>query len=589
MFDSSGAAVGCASWSLNLNLEEPGIAGQPTTDVSEALRHFSSADDAERGAVFTRREIVDFILDLVGYTEDRDLSAARLLEPSVGHADFLLPAVGRLIRSFMAHGGNLSDAADALGPAFRAYEVHPDSLATAREALIAELARLGVPAATTHVLADQWLVLGDFLLAPISCEFTHVVGNPPYVRQELIPDALLGVYRARYRTLYDRADLYVPFFERCLGLLAPAGRLGFICTDRWTKNKYGGPLRGMISNGFALTHFVDLVDTPAFLSDVLTYPAITVIERPAPEAEPSPTRIAYRPTIDAAVLAPLAVAMTSSRLPKESMAIEMPGVVNGAQPWILHEPDRLALVRRLEETLPTLEEAGCKVGIGVATGNDSVYIAPMEELDVEPTRKLPLVRTHDIRDGKVEWCGMGVLNPFEDDGQVVDLLRYPRFAAYLDKHAAAIKKRNVAKRNPLRWFRTIDRIYPSLAATPKLLVPDIKGDAHVVYEPGQLYPHHNLYFITAQDWDLRALQAVLLSGIARLFVATYSTTMHGGFLRFQAQYLRRIRVPQWSDVPEHLRVQLSQAAVDGDRQAANRATFELYGLNESEQKIVATV
>src|SRR5690606_9634620 len=121
-------------------------------------------------------------------------------------------------------------------------------------------------------------------------------------------------------------------------------------------------------------------------------------------------------------------------------------------------------------------------------------------------------------------------------------------------------------------------IYPSLAATPKLLVPDIKGDAHVVYEPGQLYPHHNLYFITAQDWDLRALQAVLLSGIARLFVATYSTTMHGGFLRFQAQYLRRIRVPQWSDVPEHLRAQLSQAAIDGDRQAANRATFELYGL-----------
>ena len=39
------------------------------------------------------------------------------------------------------------------------------------------------------------------------------------------------------------------------------------------------------------------------------------------------------------------------------------------------------------------------------------------------------------------------------------------------------------------------------------------------------------------------MQAVLLSGIARLFMSIYSTKMRGGYLRFQAQYLRRIRVP----------------------------------------------
>src|SRR5690606_5806083 len=137
--------------------------------------------------------------------------------------------------------------------------------------------------------------------------------------------------------------------------------------------------------------------------------------------------------------------------------VEMAGVGNGAQPWILHQPDRLALVRRLEEALPTREGAGCKVGIGVATGNDAAYIGPMDTLDVEPSRKLPLVRTQDLRGGTVSWQGMGVLNPFEDDGRVVDLARYPRFAAYLERHSAKIKARNVAQRNPSRWFRTIDR------------------------------------------------------------------------------------------------------------------------------------
>ena len=571
-----------------MNLDLAGSPGAPT-DLSESTRQFSTASADERGAIFTRSEVVEFILDLVGYTEDRDLAQTRLLEPSAGHADFLLPIIGRLVRSYVAHGGDLNRVAQKLAPAIRAYEVHASSLETARSVVLAELMRLGAKKTAAEALGREWLVCADFLMAPLPHAFDFVVGNPPYVRQEMIPAALLVRYRARFKTLYDRADLYIPFYEHCLGALAPDGRLGFICTDRWTKNKYGGPLRALVAEQFALTHFVDLVEMPAFLSDVMTYPAITVIERPNAKAKVRPTRVAYRPAISADVLGPLAKAMTSTKLNKKAGVIEMPGVVNGSEPWILHQADRLALVRRLEEALPTIEEAGCKVGIGVATGNDGVYIGKMKDLDVEPSRKLPLVRTHDLRGGSVDWQGMGVLNPFEDSGQVVDLARYPRFAAYLDEHAAHIKARHVAKKNPERWFRTIDRIYPALAKTPKLLVPDIKGDAHVVYEEGKLYPHHNLYFITASEWDLRALQAVLMSGMARLFVATYSTTMRGGFLRFQAQYLRRIRLPHWKDVPKHLQKALREAAVAGNREAANRATYQLYGLNEAEREIVAAV
>ncbi len=56
--------------------------------------------------------------------------------------------------------------------------------------------------------------------------FDFVVGNPPYVRQELIPAPLLAEYRRRYQTMYDRADLYIPFIERSLSLLAEDGALG---------------------------------------------------------------------------------------------------------------------------------------------------------------------------------------------------------------------------------------------------------------------------------------------------------------------------------------------------------------------------
>jgi len=562
---------------------------QPNPESCDAAdRHFAKATADERGAVFTRREVVDFILDLVGYRETEPLHEARLLEPSAGQGDFLLPIVGRLVRAYVGHGGSLEDAGDALAEALVAVEIHNESLQSARATVVSELLRLGVPSRSAHHLATRWLILGDFLQLSLDGEFTHVVGNPPYVRQELIPNALLAEYRSRYRTLYDRADLYVPFFERSLNLLAPAGQLGFICTDRWTKNKYGGPLRKLVATGFALTHYVDLLNADAFTSDVMTYPAITVIKRRAPnEPHSATTRVAYQPAIEARVLSALATALTAPEPPQNAGVQTLERVTNAGEPWLLDDPIRLSLVRRLEASLPSLEEAGCKVGIGVATGNDKVYIAPFNEMDVEPGRALPLVRTQDLVRGEVDWKGMGVLNPFDEHGRAVDLDAFPRFARLIRRHEAAIKARNVAKRNPNGWFRTIDRIYPELAALPKLLIPDIKGDAVVVYEPGGLYPHHNLYYIVARSWDLHALQAVLLAGIARLFVSTYSTPMRGGFLRFQAQYLRRIRVPHWRDVPEETRDALRAAGESRDLHAAQQATFDLYGLDDIERALVS--
>ena len=66
--------------------------------VSAAVEVLASQGGIEaRGAIFTRAEVVDFILDLVGYTEDQPLYHKRLLEPSCGAGDFLLPVVDRLL------------------------------------------------------------------------------------------------------------------------------------------------------------------------------------------------------------------------------------------------------------------------------------------------------------------------------------------------------------------------------------------------------------------------------------------------------------------------------------------------------------
>ena len=548
--------------------------------VAEAVERLANAGGSEeRGAIFTRREVVEFILDLCGYTSDRQLHKLKLLEPSFGGGDFLLPAIERVLTAWKATG-DCGAPYDALRGCISAVELHRGTFEQTNAAVVAQLTGTGIPERVATGIADCWLHHGDYLLTDLPPAFDIVVGNPPYVRQELIPNVLLREYRQRYATLFDRADLYVPFIERSLRLLGPKGVLGFICADRWMKNRYGGPLRALVAKEFHLKVHVDMTDTKAFQSDVVAYPAITVIGR----EQRGPTRLAYRPEIDNAVLSNLAVQLLAPHLTPDSPAVrELANITSGAEPWILESAEQLALVRRLERDFPALEDAGCKVGIGVATGADQAFIGKYDSLDVEDDRKQPLVMTRDIQSGKVQWRGFGVVNPFAESGGLVPLDDYPRLKRYLEARKGEIAGRHCAQKTPNNWYRTIDRITPALTTQPKLLIPDIKGEAHIVFEEGALYPHHNLYYITSVDWDLRALQAVLLSGIARLFVATYSTRMRGGFLRFQAQYLRRIRVPRWGDVPVELRKALVDGAISQDISACNLAAIKLYGLSGRER------
>jgi hypothetical protein len=537
-----------------------------------------STDGEERGAIFTRPEVVSFILDLAGYTADKPLWKYRLLEPSVGLGDFLSSAIERLLIS----AARDKIPAAQLSGAIRAVELHRDTFLATRQRILALLRGFGVSDASAVELTDTWIANGDYLLENLPGSFDFVVGNPPYVRQEMIPAALLAEYRRRYTTLYDRADLYVPFIERSLQVLTSGGVLGFICSDRWMKNRYGGPLRLLISQGYTLKYYVDMVGTHAFQSAVIAYPAITVIQR----AKMGPSRIAHRPEVTTEALGRLRDQITGPARNFNDVIIEISGVTNDQNPWLLEADAQpsLALVRRLEAEFPTLEEAGCSVGIGVATGADKVFIGPMADLAVEDARKLPLVMTRDLVEGTVHWRGLGVVNPFEENGSLADFARYPRFSAFMKMHGAQLKARHCAQRGNGSWYRTIDRITPSLAGTPKLLIPDIKGAAHIVLEEGLLYPHHNLYFIISREWPLPALQAVLRAGIAHLFVRAYSTKMLGGCLRFQAQYLRRIRLPHWQEVSIKNQQALSTAAANHDTERSLAIVGQIYHLDPAEQQ-----
>jgi hypothetical protein len=266
------------------------------------------------------------------------------------------------------------------------------------------LKEAGVPGQEAAALVTSWINQADFLLAPIDRAFDVVVGNPPYVRIEQLSVQLQGFYRAHYRTLFDRADLYVAFIERGLSLLSDKGVLSYICADRWTMNRYGSSLRRLIADIYGVRCYIDLHQASPFESEVIAYPSIFVLQRGSVQ-DPFVARL------ESGSPAECAAALSAYRSSKPTLqerginAARFPAWFTGDEPWVLSTPEHLAVLRGLEASYRPLEaDNAARVGIGVASGCDDTFIVSRDS-DIEADRLVPLVMRSHIEKGLISWDG----------------------------------------------------------------------------------------------------------------------------------------------------------------------------------------
>jgi hypothetical protein len=84
---------------------------------------------AKPGVVFTKDWVVDFVLDVAGYTVDDDLLSGCIVEPSCGDGAFLVRIVTRLCERAVREGGL---SVDRLASCVRAFDVDGSSVLASR-------------------------------------------------------------------------------------------------------------------------------------------------------------------------------------------------------------------------------------------------------------------------------------------------------------------------------------------------------------------------------------------------------------------------------------------------------------------------
>jgi hypothetical protein len=453
----------------------------------------------------------------------------------------------------------------------------------AQQSIIDTLQNSDIALTDAMNLANSWVKQSDYLLDASKHRLADfVVGNPPYIRLEDISPDRATAYRSYYKSMVGRADIYVAFYEAALRQLHRGGVCGFICADRWMLNQYGSELRRIVTSGYSVEQVIELHHADPFESEVSAYPAITIIKR-----KPQGRAVVARAGANAAAVGQSQWIQVIEKAANRDDLISTNGITasgvskwfSGAEPWPCSNPERLSLLKFLEDNFYPLESrgTGTRCGIGVATGADQVFITKNESL-AEPERLLPLAMARDIRSGEVKWSGNYLVNPWSN-GTLIKLQKFPKVHEYFESNVEVLRGRHVGRKNADAWFRTIDRVEPGLLQKRKLYIADIKECLNPVLDHGDTYPHHNLYFIESVGWDIEVLGGLLLSDVAQFFIECYGVRMRGGYLRFQAQYLRRIRLPRPQDISEADASKLRNAFRARDRDLATSVALGVYKID----------
>jgi adenine-specific DNA-methyltransferase len=496
------------------------------------------------GLVLTKPIVVETMLDRVGYESRRDLSKIKVTEPASGDGAFALEIIHRLFKSSLNFNFCFQKALSNL----TFFELDKDMATRLKERLASTLSNYQA------VLPDI-VRMEDFLLSESDrCDL--LIGNPPYVRHENIPEKQKDIYKRKYSTFRHRSDLYIGFYEKGLSILNDGGTLSFICSNRWLKNQYGQGLRSLIQRKYSLFEIIDLEETCPFEEEVTAYPAITTIRNSG-----RPTKANYYKIND----------IDDLRSIDKNFGITRTLDVFNSMNWFPYEWTR----EDHEKFLSTIESQGFKIGIGVATGLDKVFIREDFKSLIEPELLLPILTSKDLKNNKLNWSGNYIINPFDNTGKLIDLSKYPKAKEYFESQREVLERRHVAKRNPQNWYKTIDRINPSLIAKDKIILPDISGNSHLFIDKGNYYPHHNLYYITGGSYNrLVILASILESEFVRNQLSELGTTMNGGYPRWQSQNLKKLKIPFIDSMPAETSDALIQAYHNRDNTHINTLLTE---------------
>lgn len=371
--------------------------------------------------------------------------------------------------------------------------------------------------------------------------FDIVIGNPPYVRQELIKK-YSSYLKNNYKAFAGKADLYVYFIEKAYHLLKEKGFLGFITSGKFLEAGYGKQLLNFISSNLELKHVINFGDLPIF-KDVTAYPLILVaLKNKNNSYQFTYNKISKLDFID----------LHRKLSTQKPMMIDVDDFKSNGYKFFSKEIN--AIINKISNNSISLKEFCGLPLVGIKTGYNKGYLTN------EDNSKLikPYVFGRDIKRYGHATSNTKVIFPYvyeKSSYNLVNISDHKKIEELLLTHKIKLEKRAIIKEGLKKgnktWYeyQQINKninfdsehiVYPNVSLGNNFTI----SSGNIIDMTGFIIPSNNRYIL-----------AILNSQLVEFLMKLWAISRRGGYLEYKVQYLTKIPIKKISDKEQELFVE----------------------------------
>lgn len=493
---------------------------------------------------------------------DQVLKKTKILDPACGSGAFLIAAFDYLAQKYEEVNQILADltgeektifdlSKTILNCNLYGVDLSPESVEITKLSLWLKTARPG----QTLTDLDHNIKVGNSIIADPNFDpnafnwdrefpdilaeggFDIIIGNPPYVRQELL-SPLKPYLQQHYQAYHGVADLYTYFYEKGVKLLKNNGFLSYIVTNKWLKSGYGEALRKFFTETTIVEQIIDFGHAPIF-EDAETFPCIIKVRKSeALTPAPSPTE---RGEFNVVICA----------IPKEELSninlisyvnqkgFEIPYSRFNSNAWGLEKPEVNLLMEKIKnQGIPLTDFAGIKPYYGIKTGFNEAFLIDHEtknQLVKADPRSLeiikPFLRGQDIKRWYPEWKNQWIIVTFHG----INIDEYPAIKNYLIQYQKRLepcpkswdKKINGEwegrKQGKYKWYELQDNFnHWQEFQQNKIVWQDLAFHSKFCFDNNSFFAEMTCFVLPSSDLYLLGL---LNSPVIWYYL--FNTTIHG--------------------------------------------------------------
>jgi len=376
--------------------------------------------------------------------------------------------------------------------------------------------------------------------------FDVVLGNPPYVRQELISDIKPWLEK-HYEVYQGVLDLYGYFFELGARLLKKKGKLGYISSSTFFKTSSGKKLRTYLASNISINKLVDFNDLQLF-AGVTTYPAIIILENIKPTLSSR---------MDSWVLGNLLPDNLELAFTNASSAVAQSQLSNNS--WSFESKKTFDLNTKLKSVGHTIKSAYGSPFYGIKTGYNAAFVIDKnvrDRLVAEDANSLAIIRPFlegkDLKKWHSQSRGLSLITipkfwtrkKMAVEGELTEeqawlwlQTNYPAISKWLAPFADKARKRGDKGEF---WWELRACAYYKEFEKPKIQYGHFSPEPLFHLNTNNAYSNDKSYIIPTND---KYLYGLLNSAVYWYLIKSICPFVRGGFYEVRAQYIETLPVP----------------------------------------------